>query len=323
MTKQELEKNQIVIYKTSDNEVELRVKMEKETIWLSQKNIAELFDVNVRTVNEHLQNIFKTAELTETSVIRKFRITATDGKKYDTKHYNLDAIISVGYRVNSKKATQFRVWATSVLKNYITQGYALNENRLKEAQEKFVTLQETINFLSEKSKREIIQGQEIEILNLLKNYSKSLTVLNQFDKKNLPEPKGKKAKFTLEYKESRVVIEEIKKELIKKEEAGYLFGKEKEKGEFSGIIKNLYPTIETKAAHLLYFIIKDHPFVDGNKRSASFLFVYFLDKNNSLYKETGEKKINDNALATLALLVAISDPKEKEIMIQLIMNLLA
>ncbi|KKP54822.1 MAG: putative Death-on-curing family protein, partial [Parcubacteria group bacterium GW2011_GWA1_33_6] len=242
----------------------------------------------------------------------------------------LDAIISVGYRVNSKKATQFRVWATNTLKNYLVKGYAINEKRLLEAQDKFNELKNSIDFLQKKSKYDLLAGQEQEILNLLANYSKTLTLLEQYDKEKVSLVKNGKGKFILTYEDVLKVINTLKNELIVKKEASDLFGTENS-DKLKGIIGNLYQTfdkkdlygsLEEKAAHLLYLIIKDHPLVDGNKRTASFLFVYFLDRNNYLYKESGERKINDNALTALALLIAVSDRQEKDKMVKIITNLL-
>ncbi|MEK7189871.1 MAG: virulence protein RhuM/Fic/DOC family protein, partial [Patescibacteria group bacterium] len=244
--------------------------------------------------------------------------------------YNLDVIISVGYRVNSQRATQFRVWATKTLKNHLIQGYTINEKRLAEARDKFNELQNAISFLREKSQKELLTGQSQEILNLLANYSKTLSLLEQYDTGTVAKPKGVKAKFVLKYEDCIGIINKIKTELVSKKEAGDLFGSARG-GAFEGVIKNLcqtfggkelYATLEEKAAHLLYFIVKDHPFSDGNKRIGSFLFVYFLDKNNCLYKECGEKKINDNALVASALLIAESNPKEKDVLIKIVMNLI-
>ena len=256
--------------------------------------------------------------------------TASDGKAYRTQFYNLDAIISVGYRVNSKKATEFRIWATKTLKEHLVKGYTINEKRLLETQSRFKELQAAVDFLRHKSGHELLAGQEQEILNLLADYSKTLTLLLQYDNEKVPLQKNGKGKFVLGYEKVKKVIATVKGELIVKREASDLFGAENS-DKLKGIIgnlyqtfdkKELYPSIEEKAAHLLYFIIKDHPLVDGNKRMASFLFVYFLDQNNYLYRENGERKINDNALTALSLLIAISDPKEKERLIKIVTNLL-
>ena len=326
-------KNQVILYKTTDNSLELRVQLENETIWLNQKQIAVLFSVKVPTIFEHLQNIFKSGELTEKATIRKFLIVQIEGNrkiKRSIDFYNLDAIISVGYRVNSTKATQFRIWATTILKQYILQGYAINQNKLEQAQEKLLLLQKTIQFLSEKSINTNLIGQESTILSLLSEYSQSLTILEQFDTNNLPKIEGGSAVFKLNYDLAINVLLQIKRQLASKQEATSLFALERE-NQFKSILKNiyqsfdmvdLYRTIEEKAAHLLYFLIKDHPFIDGNKRSASFLFIFFLEKNQYLFDSQGKRKINNAALTALSLLIAESDPKEKETMIQLICVLL-
>lgn len=331
MKKDSFQKGEIIIYKTSKNEVVLDVRFEKETVWLTQNQIALLFGTQRPAITKHLNNIFKSNELNKNSVSSILEHTASDGKVYKTQFYNLDMIISVGYRVNSTRATQFRIWATKTLKDHLLKGYTINEKRLLEARGKFQELQTAISFLQEKSKKELLSGQAGEILNLLSSYARTLTILEQYDKGELKEPKGGKTKFILTYEHCLQIINELRKELIAKKEAGDLFGCERD-GSFEGIIrglyqtfggKELYPFIEDKASHLLYFIIKDHPFSDGNKRSAAFLFVYFLDKTDYLFKQSGERKINDNALVALALLVAESEPKEKETMIKIVKNLLA
>ena len=320
---------EIVIYK-SPSGPEIQVKLKKDTVWLDAHLIAKIFDVNRPAIVKHINNIYKTGELGKKSTCSILEQVAADGKIRKMNLYNLDMIISVGYRINSKRATQFRIWATKTLKDHLIKGYTINEKRLLEAREKFKELQTAITFLQEKSKKELLSGQAGEILNLLSSYAKTLTLLEEYDKGKLKTAKGKKAKFVLKYEECQRIVKEIKKELIAKKEAGDIFGRET-RDAFEGIIKGLYqtfnrkelyPTVEDKASHLLYFTIKDHPFTDGNKRIASFLLVYFLDKNNYLYRENGEKKINDNALTAIALLIAESDPKEKDIMIKIIRNLI-
>jgi death-on-curing family protein len=331
MKKYDLRKGEIIIYKTSKNEVELEVKLEKETIWLSLDQMAVLFNRDKSVISRHIKNIFKEKELEQKSVIANFATTATDGKVYQVDYYNLDVVISVGYRVKSQNGVKFRIWASNILKQYLIKGYAINEKRLLEAQSKFNELQETVLFLQKQSQKEILKGQEREILNLLADYSKTLSLLDQYDKGKLLEQKGKKTSFVLQYDDCGKIIAELKKELIAKKEAGDLFGVERY-GSFTGIIKGLYqtfdkkelyPTIEDKASHLLYLTIKDHPFTDGNKRIASFLFILFLERSRYLFKKSGEKKINDNALTALALLVAVSDPKDKEVMIKIVKNLIS
>ncbi|KKQ21903.1 MAG: putative Death-on-curing family protein [Candidatus Moranbacteria bacterium GW2011_GWF2_37_11] len=332
MKKKNTEKNlpnkgEVIIYKTSKNEVALDVRLENETVWLTQKQIAILFNTERSVITKHLRNIFVSGELKEKSNVQKMHIANSDKP---VNFYGLNAIISVGYRVNSKRATEFRIWATEILRDYLIRGYVLNDKKLLDAKEKLLELKNTINFLQEKSKSNSLAGQESEILDLLSNYAKTLSILEKYDKEKLEAPKGSKSKFVLKYDNCLKIISELKENLITKKEASSLFGSERG-GSFEGIIKGLYQTFggkelyasfESKAAHLLYLIIKDHPFSDGNKRTGAFLFVYFLDKTNYLYRKSGEKKINDNALAALALLVAESNPKEKEVMVKIIMNLI-
>ena len=329
MAKEKFNKGEIVIYKEKGVPT-LKIRLLEDTVWLTQKQMAKLFDKGVPTVNEHIKNIFKEKELEENSVVRKFRITAVDGKSYETNFYGLDVIISVGYRIKSLRGTQFRIWATKTLKDHLIKGYTVNEKRLLQARNNLKELQGTIDFLQKKAKHKLLAGQEQEILNLLAGYSKTLTLLEQYDKGKLGLVKKTKGKFIIEYSDAKSIIQKIKGELIAKKEAEGLFGKETG-DKFKAILgniyqtfsrKELYPSLEEKAAHLLYFVIKDHPFVDGNKRIASFLFVYFLDKNNYLYRLSGEKKINDNALTSLSLLIAISDPKDKDILVKIITNFL-
>lgn len=316
---------QIEIFQSSNGMIEFNTDLKNETIWASLDQISKLFGRDKSGVSRHIKNIFKSDELEKNSVVAKIATTANDGKTYQIDYYNLDMIISIGYRIDSKEATQFRKWSTSVLKSYLTQGYAINEDKVKETKSILNNLKQTINFLATKN-----IGEEKEILNLLNNYTKTLSLLESYDKSSIEDFEGQKTTFVLEYKDAKKIITTLKTELIKKKEASELFGNEKA-NELDGIIKNLYQTfgghelyfsIEDKAAHILYLIIKDHPFNDGNKRIASFLFVYFLDKCNYLYKENGEKKINDNALTTLALLIASSNPNEKDTLVKLIKHLI-
>ncbi len=319
----------IVIYKTK-NGPQMDVRLEQETVWLTQKQMSQLFGKDVRTINEHIGNVFRDGELKKNSVIRNFRITAADKKTYVVNIYNLDVIISVGYRVKSFRGTQFRIWATKTLRQHLVKGYTINEKRLLQAKNNLNDLQSAISFLREKAKHTLLTGQEQQILSLLADYSKTLTLLEQYDKEKLSLSHKGKGTFLLQYETAYSVIGELKKVLFAKKEASSIFGQEYE-DKFKAILGNilqtfgeneLYPSLEEKAAHLLYFVIKDHSFVDGNKRIGSFLFIYFLDRNNYLYKQNKEKKINDNALTALSLLIAISNPKEKDTMIKIITNLL-
>jgi len=318
-------KNKIEIFQSSNGEIEFRGDMQDETVWGSLDQISKLFGRDKSGISRHIKNIFNSGELDKNSVVAKIATTANDGKTYQVDYFNLDMIISIGYRVDSKEATQFRKWATTILKKYLTDGYAINEKKIIQTKTILNNLKQTINFLSTK---EI--GQSKEILYLLQNYTKTLSLLESYDKSSIDDFNGLTSSYFLSYDEVKKVLAEVKTSLIAKNEATTLFAQEKDT-QLDGIIGNLYqtfggvelyPSIEDKASHLLYFIIKDHPFNDGNKRSASFLFIYFLDRCDYLYKDNGEKKINDNALTTLTLLVASSNPKEKDILIKLIKHLL-
>ncbi len=246
------------------------MRFENESVWLRQNEIVLLFGKERSVITKHINKIFTDKEVDEKSNVQKMHIPNSDKP---VEFYSLDVILAVGYRVNSSRAIHFRKWATKILKQYLIQGFAVNEKRLLEAKNKFHELQEAILFLQKQSKKELLKGQETEILNLLADYAKTLSLLEQYDKGKLFEQKGRKTKFILQYADCQKIIAKLKKELIAKKEAGDLFGQEKD-GSFEGIIKGLYqtfgpkelyPTIEDKAAHLLYFIIKDHPFTDGNK----------------------------------------------------------
>ncbi len=329
MKEQEIKKGDIVIYRASTGP-EIRVRLEKNTVWLNAHLIALLFNVNRPAIVKHINNIYKTKELNKGVTCSILEQVAADGKMRKMNLYNLDIIISVGYRVNSKRATQFRIWATKTLKENLVKGYTINETRLLQSRYQLRELQDAISFLQKKAKHKLFAGRGQEILNLLADYSKTLTLLEQYDKEKLSLIKKAKGEFVLEYAEARKIIDGIQKELIIKEEASDLFGQEKG-DEFKAILgniyqtfagKELYPSLEEKAGNFLYFVIKDHPFVDGNKRIGSFLFIYFLDKNSYLYKDSKEKKINDNALTALSLLIAVSDPNEKDNLIKIVTNLL-
>lgn len=319
--------NTIELYRSSNGETQIEVRFENETVWLSLNQIAELFGRDKSVISRHLKNIYKESELNYSSTAAKNATVQTEGKRNITReidYYNLDAIISVGYRVNSKQGTQFRIWATNRLKEYLIKGYSINQKRLQE-------LNQIVQIIaqSENNTNQITETKGL--LNILTKYAKSFILLNQFDSnaielKNLDE----NITYEIEYNEAVISINELKNQLIEQKEATELFGNQKDQN-FEGILKSvtqtfdgnyLYPTIEEQAANLLYFIIKNHPFSDGNKRIGAFIFVWFLEKNKHLLKNNGENKINDNALIALALLVAQSNPNEKELMIKLICNLI-
>ncbi len=322
--------NQIIIYEDTNGEVKLDVSLEHESVWLSQKQLEILFDRDKSVISRHIKNILKEDELDRNSVVAKNATTASDGKIYQVEFYNLDMIISLGYRVNSKRATSFRIWATKILKEYLINGYALNQKRLE--QKGLQSLNDTIALLQDTiSKSELELSEAKGLLDVILNYSRTWTLLQGYDEDSLHvNIASQEAKFILDVDEAKDAIAQLKQELIKKGEATELFGHEKA-GEFGGMVRNIYqtfggvdllPSVEEKAANLLYYIIKGHPFNDGNKRIGAFMFILFLSKNNMLYKKSGELKINDNALVALSLMTAKSDPKQKETIINLIVNLL-
>ena len=319
--------NQLVIYKNKSGQIEIDVKVEKETIWLTQKQISKLFDKGVPAINEHIKNIFKEKELDDKSVIRKFRITASDNKTYNTNFYNLDLILSVGYRVNSKKATNFRIWATKTLREFLIQGYVFNEKRLSDEKNKLKQLQEAINFIEKKSESYLLRDKTKELFALLGDYTKALTLLREYDDDKIKIGKKSKPIFELCYKDCQDIIRNAKNDQKFSEKD--LFGSEY-KGKLDSIIGainqtfdgiELYKSIEEKAANLLYLVIKDHPFADGNKRIGSILFLYYLERNDFLYKDY-ERKVNNTSIVALALLVAVSDPKDKDVLVKIIISLL-
>lgn len=316
--------SEVVIYKAKDGHVELNVNLAQDTVWLTQKQLSDLFDKNVRTISEHINNIFEENELDEQSVIRNFRITAPDGKTYDTKHYNLDVIISVGYRVRSKQGTSFRQWATSVLNQHLIQGYTTYEKRLSERGIK--ELQQTVELLQKTLiSNELVNDIGAETIQVIMSYAKTWHLLLAYDEDNLALPEmGKPPLSSLDYHDAVKSIAALKNDLSAKSEATTLFGNERDHG-LQGILGNieqtfggesLYKTAEERAANLLYFIIKDHPFSDGNKRIGCFIFLLYAKRQNIC------NKLNDNGLVALALLIAESKPSQKELMVRLIINLL-
>ncbi len=317
--------NGIEIYKSKTGETQVEVRFEHDTVWLNLNQIAQLFGRDKSVISRHLSAVFRDNELDRHSVVAKNATTALDGKTYQVDFYNLDAILSVGYRVNSKQGTQFRIWATQRLRDYLVEGISINKKRLQEL-EKIV---EVISKTTIDQTHDLAEAKGL--LHILNHYTKSFILLNQFDSASLPlQNLNGVVTYQIEYDEAVQAIEILKSELIQKNEATPLFGNQKDKS-FEGILRSilqtfdgnyLYPTIEEQSAHLLYFVIKNHPFSDGNKRIGAFLFVWFLEKNSHLLKHNGERKINDNALTALALLVAQSNPEDKELMIRLICNLI-
>lgn len=320
-------KNEIKIYEIEDKNIELEVSLENETVWLTQKQMSELFDRDRTVITRHINNIFKEEELDKKSVSANFALTANDGKVYNTEHYNLDVIISVGYRVKSKRGTQFRMWANKILKDYLIKGYVINEKKLKEQSQKLIELQKTIEILNRTVNTQRIELDEAKgLLDVISQYSYALKILDDYDHQNLY--KGSvtlEESYNLSYEESMRIIE-----LMKDEFSTDLFGREKDesfKGSLGAIYqtafgKEVYPSIEEKAANLLYFIVKNHSFLDGNKRIAAAIFIYFMQKNDILFKEDGYKKIADNTLVAITLMIAESKPNERDLIISILVNLI-
>lgn len=319
-TKNNIQK--LAIYQAKNGAIKLHQDFDKETFWASLDQIAFLFGRDKSVISRHISNILKEKELKESSVVAKNAITATDGKKYQVSFYNLDMILSIGYRVNSKVATQFRIWATKILKQHITTGFTINLNRLKQNKEDFLKAVEDIKLLS----KDNFQVKTDDILELIKSFSYTWFSLDKYDKNSFPKT-GIKKNISITTEELNKNLFKLKKELINKGEANNMFAQEKTAGNLEGIIGNvfqaifsqdIYNTIEEKAAHLLYFIIKDHPFNDGNKRSGAFTFIWFLNKAKFNFRD----RINPESLATLTILIAESNPKDKERMIGIILLLL-
>ena len=322
-------KGEIIIYQTEDGESQLDVRLQDETVWLTQSQLTKLFDRDQSVISRHIKNIFKERELDEKSNMHFLHIANSDKP---TALYNLNVIISVGYRVKSKRGTQFRIWATQTLKDHLVKGYTINKQRLQEQKEKFKELHQTVEFLKTTLGTKNISGNEAQgLLEIISIYTRSFVLLNQFDSNSLRnEPSYAVLTHEIKYEEAIAAIEQLKKKLIDEGAATDLFGRQREDA-FSGILNSvvqtfggeyLYPSIEEQAAHLLYFVIKNHPFADGNKRIGAFLFVWFLHLNQHLLRKENETKINDNALVALALLIAQSDPATKELMIKLVINLI-
>ncbi len=318
----------VVIFRPKGERASLEVQLKNETVWLRQEQIAILFGTQRPAITKHLSNIFKDKELDRKSVCSILEHTATDGKNYKTTFYNLDAIISVGYRVNSSKATQFRVWATNVLKQHLIQGYTINNKRLKEQSENLKALQRAVQMLADLSQRKVLTSDEAKgLFEVIRDYSYGLDVLDDYDHGRIQiKSATAKESYQLTYNEGRRLIQQMREKFG----GSSLFGQEKDESfksalgaiyqTFDG--KDLYPSIEEKAANLIYFVVKNHSFSDGNKRIAAALFVWFLDRNKILYKADGSKRIADNALVAITLMIAESQPKEKDVITALVVNLI-
>ena len=321
----------IEIFATEDGTTEIQVRLQQDTVWLSQKQMGELFDRDYKTISKHINNVFKEGEIERKATVANFATVQNEGGREverNIEHYNLDVIISVGYRVKSRRGTQFRIWATNVLRQYLVEGYALDQKRLQEQQAQVDKLQQAIRMISELPERTDLSSKEAaSILKVLQEYSYALDILDQYDHQSVEVRHIQNQEtYRLTYEEAQAQIDQWRSHYG----SDKLFGNEKDESfkssidtiyqTFDGI--DLYPSVEEKAAHLLYFIIKNHSFSDGNKRIAAGIFVWFLDMNRMLYRNDGGKRIADNALVALTLMIAQSKPEEKELIINVVVNLI-
>ena len=319
--------NKIEIYKIADQETRIEVRFDQDTVWLSQQQMASLFEQTKQNISLHINNCFKEEELSPDAVVKESLTTATDGKKYRTKYYNLDVIISVGYRVKSKRGTQFRQWATSRLKEYLVDGYAINQHRLEERDLELQHLKTGIAILRRTIAHQAQNLDDAEHLaGLLERFSGGLLLLDDYDHETLDVTgKTKRKAVVIDVVEYQKLIDAMRSEF-----SSDLFGRKKDTGFESSIRQiyqsfggtELYPSVEEKAAMLLYLIVKNHSFIDGNKRIAAACFLYFLERNSLLYHKPGETIISNEALASLTLFMAVSKPEEMQTVKQLAISLL-
>ena len=316
----------IAIFEGSAGEVVVTVG--QETVWLTQAQMGELFAKNKRTISEHIRNLFREEELDEAAVVRNFRTTASDGKSYDVQHYNLDVIISVGYRVKSPQGVRFRQWATRLLKEHLLKGYTLNQQRFEQNARELEAALALVRKAARGEGLDLASGRGL--VEIISRYTQTFLWLQRYDEGLLTEPAGTEGGELLSDIQAMQALGELKQQLMARGEATELFARPRGDG-LGALLGNLaqsvfgqsaYPTVQSKAAHLLYFVVKNHPFADGNKRSAAFLFVDFLHRNRALWLANGEPIINDTGLAALTLLVAESDPAQKETLIRLMINML-
>lgn len=325
---------EVIVYEAPDGEVQVDVRLERETVWLTQRQMAELFDSSTDNVGLHLKNIFSDNELEETATTEDFSVVQTEGKKHvkrRLKHYNLDAIISVGYRVNSRRGVRFRQWAIRTLRDHLLHGYTLNERRLRERG--LGEIEQAVKLLARTlTDHALVTDEGRAVLEVVHQYTRAWRLLLEYDEERLTEgplrPIAPTASLTLE--DARIAAMSLREALVDRGEAGALFGRERGDA-LAGILgaveqtfggEPLYPSAQTRAANLLYFLIKDHPFGDGNKRIGTLLFLEYLRRNRLLLGADGRPRLADNAMVALALLVAESEPSQKDLMIRLVLNLL-
>ena len=323
--------DQIIIYKAADGITSVNVKLENDTLWMTLNQLAILFERDKSVISRHFRNIYNEGELNKNATVAKNATVQNENGREVVRNiefYNLDAIISIGYRVNSKQGTQFRIWANRILKEYLVKGYALNEQKLKEQASQLYSLKQTVNLLGNVLKsKELTSDEATGLLKVVTDYSYALDILDKYDHQQLGiEGTTDQQLFVATYEEAMQAIRGLKDVFG----GSSLFANEKDdsfKGSIGTIYQSFggvefYPSIEEKAANLLYFVVKNHSFSDGNKRIAAYLFVWFLEKNGILYREDGSKRIADNALVALTLMIAESKPDEKEMMVKVVINLI-
>ncbi len=323
--------NRIIIYQSEDGKTRLDVKLQEETVWLSQLQMMELFDQTKQNISLHIGNIFNENELVKSSTVKEYLTVQKEGKRNVKRKillYNLDVIISVGYRVKSQRGTQFRIWANKVLKDYLVKGYALNERRLTEARNRLEEVSANLRLMGRIIQQNTLSVSENQaFLNLISDYAAALDILDKYDHQQVTDlKKGTKDHFRITLENARSALQKLKD----KSGAGELFARPKDKSFASSLAAvyqtfdgtELYPLLEDKAAHLLYFVVKNHSFIDGNKRIGAFLLIWFLERNQALLNENGLQRISNETLIALTILVAESRPEEKEMMIKLIKHLI-
>ncbi|WP_312921287.1 virulence protein RhuM/Fic/DOC family protein [Stutzerimonas nitrititolerans] len=322
----------IVIYDTADQAVEVRLDAARDTVWLTQEQMTAIFDVQKAAISKHLKNIYQDGELEREGTVSKMETVRAEGKRQvvrQIEHYNLDAIISVGYRVNSRRAVSFRRWATRILREHLTQGWTLNQQRFETNARELEAALALVRKAAQSPALDTQSGRGL--VDIVSRYAQTFLLLQRYDEGLLTEPDAQPGGNLPTPDEARAALDKLKRELMARGEATDLFARDRGDG-LASLLGNLdqtvfgepaYPSVEAKAAHLLYFVIKNHPFSDGNKRSAAFLFVDFLYRNGRLLAANDEPIINDVGLAALTLLVAESDPANKDVMIRLVMNMLA
>ena len=321
--------DKVVIYQSADGQASLDVRLEQETVWLSQKQMAELLDKDTDTIGLHIRNIYKEGELEPDATTEESSVVQNEGNRKvrrKLKFYNLDVIISVGYRVKSQRGTQFRQWATRVLREHLVQGYTINQQRLEEQSQKLAEMQQAVELLSRTlEQQQLVNDLGKDVLKVIADYAYALDLLDRYDHGTLSiEKTSGTTDFVLDYTSANEIV------LSMKGKFEGLFGIEKDQGFKSAIGtiyqtfdgKELYPSAEEKAANLLYFIVKNHAFSDGNKRIAAAVFIYFLNSNNILYRADGSKRLADNTLVALTLLIAESKPEEKDTIVKVVVNLI-